>query len=238
MVYDTDVLIDDNGEFIYFEGKVSKFIYSKKNNSLIGANITSIELVDKFYKTEFRNLIDSLQNEYFNLYKKKIPREYLIIFSPLSKNEALKNYENLKLGFPVRFKVLKRFDKTKKRSMFSACDTEYYKKSVKDDPPKFVKQLPGIYTGKTYISLDDLNLKSDELLKLLDNIAKRSSIDEIFNFNSHIKVWLFNHIQQVKKQEYERECKILEEKKKREYEETSNALAIALDNIKNCLPST
>ena len=62
------LLIDDNGEFIYFIGRINKFIYSNKNNKLIGANIVSVELEDKFYKNEFKKLIESLQNEYFNIY--------------------------------------------------------------------------------------------------------------------------------------------------------------------------
>lgn len=233
MVYDTEFLIDDNGEFIYFIGKLNKFIYSKKNDSLIGANIASIELVDKFYKAEFKKLIDSLQNEYFSLYNKKIPREYLIVFSPVSKNPNIKNFENLNMGFPVKFKISKRFDKTKKRTMFSACDIEFYRKSIKDDPPKFIKQLPGIYTGKTYISRDDLTLNNTDLYALLDNIAQRTSLSDILKFNDHIKYWLTKHIELIKQQEYEKECKLLEEKKKREYEQSSSALLEALDNIQN-----
>ena len=132
---------------------------------------------------------------------KRIPREYLIIFSPVSKNPNIKNFENLKLGFPVKFKVSKRFDKTKKREVFSACDIEFYRRTIKDDPPTFNKQLPGIYTGNTYISRDDLNLNSVDLLKLLDNISNRTSLDDILKFNNHIKLWLSKHIQLIKKQE-------------------------------------
>ena len=233
MVYDTDLLIDDNGEFIYLQGRLTKFIYSKMNNNIIGANIISIELIDKFYKTEFKSLIDNLQNEYFNLYKKKIPREQLIIFAPISKNQLLKNYENLKLGFPVKFKISKNFNKAKKTMMYRAAEVEYYTKSLKDDPPKFIKQLPGIYNGKTFIPREELSLGSIDLLNLLDTISKKSSLEEILKFNNHIKLWLKAHIQEMKRREYERECKLIEEKKRREFEESSSALLEALDNIQN-----
>ena len=242
MAFQTNFMIDDNGEFIYFTGNLTKFIYSKKNNNLIGANISHIELVDKFYKNEFKEIISNLQTEYNNIYNKKIPREYLIIFAPTVHNSNIKNFENLRPNFQVKFKISTKFDKTKKRTVYNACEVEHYRKTLKDEPPKFLKQPPGIYTGKEYISTEDLNIDNPALLKLLDQISEKSSLDSILVMNNYVKKWLSSNIQRVKKREYEIECKLLEEKKKKEYEDSSAALIEALENIesiyKQCLETS
>ena len=233
MAFQTNFMIDDNGEFIYFTGNLTKFIYSKKNNNLIGANISHIELVDKFYKNEFKELIGNLQTEYNNIYNKKTPREYLIIFAPTIHNSNIKNFENLKVNFQVKFKISKRFDKTKNKICYNACEVEHYRRSLKEDPPKFIKQLPGIYTGKEYISKEDLNINNGELLKLLDQIAENSSFESILEINNHVKQWLSNKIERIKKHELEEEVKRLQRQKKEEYEQSSAVLVGAIDNIEN-----
>ena len=62
MSFKTKPILDSNNEFIYFTGKISKHIFSKNNDNMIGVNINDLKVYDKFYKDECLQLIKKLQN--------------------------------------------------------------------------------------------------------------------------------------------------------------------------------
>ena len=56
MSFNTKPLLDSQHEFIYFTGKISKHVLSKKDEKLIGVNV-NISDADKFYKDEFNMIV-------------------------------------------------------------------------------------------------------------------------------------------------------------------------------------
>ena len=63
MSFNTKPLLDSQHEFIYFTGKISKHVLSKKDEKLIGVNVNDIRVLDKFYKDEFNMIVQKLQKK-------------------------------------------------------------------------------------------------------------------------------------------------------------------------------
>lgn len=239
MSFNTNPIVDSNSEFIYFTGKISKHVLSKQNNNIIGVNINDLKVFDNFYKEEGIVFMKSLQDKNVKLYKKKIPRPFLILFAPKSLNKNINNLENFPLDTYIKFKVERGIKKTKDKEeyIYNASDLEMYKTHNKNIEKKYGT---GIFIDSKFKSINELSFKSPELINLLDKIYDTNSgdIDTILNLNTLINKWLSKGIEIQKQQEYETERKILESKKKAEVKETSDALIKALQSVKSIYGET
>jgi hypothetical protein len=239
MSFNTKPLLDSNKEFIYFTGKIAKHILSKKNNAIIGVNINDLKVLDKFYREEGQQFFNKLQNKNLTLYKKEVPRPYLVLFAPKAINKSLNNIEKYPVGTYIKFKVEQGYktDKDKKNEIFNATDIEYFVAHPQNIEKKYGT---GIFINSKFTPIDELSFKSPELIKLLDSLMdnKTVDIDNILSLNSLINKWLSKGIELQKKQEYEIEIKQLESIKKDEIKKTSEALVKALQSVKSIYVDT
>tara|TARA_B100001093_G_C26751441_1_gene981336 strand:+ start:530 stop:1258 length:729 start_codon:yes stop_codon:yes gene_type:complete len=238
MSFKTKPILDSNNEFIYFTGKISKHIFSKNNDNMIGVNINDLKVYDKFYKDECLQLIKKLQNKNVKLYKKEIPRPYLVLFAPKAVNKDL-SVNKYPIGTYVKFIVEQghKIVKDKKDQIFNVTNLEVdtsHKKNIEK------KYGTGIFINSKFTPIDELSFKSPILISLLDKVYDNNTgdIDHILNLNTLINKWLSKGIEHQKKQEYEIERKKLESKKKDEVKQTSEALVKALQSVKTIYNET
>tara|TARA_B100000575_G_scaffold292744_1_gene301964 strand:+ start:97 stop:831 length:735 start_codon:yes stop_codon:yes gene_type:complete len=231
MAFDTKYLLDDNKDFIYFTGKISKHIMSKKTQKLIGVNINDLVVFDKFNKNEAKDLLSKLQEENFKIAKKEIPRPYLVLFAPKVVNRSLETIDKFPVGTYIKFKISYGYHKEKKKKIYNAADLEYYKEHSKNIEKRYGT---GIFINSKFTPIDQITFKSDVLIQLLDKIYDNQmvDIDNILSLNSLINNWLAKGIEVQKRKEYEEERKKLELSKKEEAEESSKALVEALQSVK------
>ncbi len=231
MTSTSNVLLDCDQEFIYFTGKISKHISSKKDNKLIGVNINDLAVHDKFHRGEGMQFIKEIQAETKKYTKKETPRPYLIVFAPKVINKSLENIEKYPVGTYVKFKVSSGFNEQKKKKYFNASDLEYcreHQSNVKE------RRGTGILINSHFIPLDKLTFKSAELIELLDKVYDNQThdVNTILSLNMLINKWLSKGIESQKRKEYEEERAQLEKIKKAEAVESSKALLKALKSVK------
>ena len=70
----SNVLLDCEQEFIYFTGKISKHILSKKDEKVIGTNINDLQVYDKFHRGEGKKFLSEIQDENEKISKKETPK--------------------------------------------------------------------------------------------------------------------------------------------------------------------
>lgn len=239
MSFNTKPLLDSQHEFIYFTGKISKHVLSKKDEKLIGVNVNDIRVLDKFYKDEFSMIVQKLQKKNVKLYKKEIPRPFLILFAPKTLNRCLENIDKYPVDTYVKFKVDMGHKKIKdkKEEIINVADMELY-----DNHPKNIEKKygTGIFINSKFTPVEDLEFNSPALISLLDKIydSKSKDINDILSLNKLINKWLAKGIELQKKKEYEIERMKLENKKKEEVKQTSEALVKALQSVKSIYDET
>lgn len=227
----SNVLLDCEQEFIYFTGKISKHITSKKDEKVIGTNINDLQVYDKFHKGEAKKFLSEIQEENKKISKKETPRPYLIIFAPKVINRSLENIEKFPVGTYVKFKVSSGYNEQKKKKYFNALDIEYCKDHQTNTKER---RGTGIMVNSHFVSLDELTFKSKPLLDLLDKVYdnQEHDVETILSLNLLINKWLSKGIESQKKREYEEERARLEKIKKAEAVESSKALLKALNSVK------
>lgn len=233
-----EFIMDSNHEFVYFTGKISKHILSKTDdNYLIGVNINDIRAKDIFYKDECKVITDILQTQNQKTYKKTVPRPYLVVFAPKSVNKRLQAIDKYAIGTYVQFKISKGFNTVKDKISISAHDLDI---STQHASAKDKKYGTGIFVNSKFVSVNNLSFKDDDLIRLLDVIHEKNEgdVDNILIINHLINKWLAKGIESKKRKEYEEECKKLELLKKNEVKQTSDALHLALQNVKDIYKQT
>lgn len=239
MSFSTKYLLDQNKEFIYFTGKISKHIISKKTDKLIGANINDLVVYDKFNRNEAIDLYEKLRNEIDTTKdkKKEIPRAYLILFAPKIINTALEDINKFPIGTYVKFKISYGYNKLKNRVSYSASELEYYKEHKKNIEKRYGT---GLFFDSKFIPIENIHFNSEVLIKFLDKIYEKQnvSLDNILSLNTLINSWIAKGIRVQKHKEYEEERLKLELSKKKEAEQSSEALIEALESVKNIYRGT
>ena len=239
MTFNTKPLLDSQHEFIYFTGKISKHVVSKKDEKLIGVNVNDIQVLDKFYKDEFSMIVTKLQKKNLTLYKKKIPRPFLILFAPKTLNRCLENIDKYPVNTYVKFKVDMGHKKIKdkKEEIINVADMEIYDNHYRNTEKIYGT---GIFINSKFTSIEDLEFNSPILISLLDKIydLKSKDINDILNLNKLINKWLAKGIELQKGKEYEIERVKLENKKREEVKQTSEALVKALQSVKSIYDET
>ena len=231
MTSTSNILLDCNQEFIYFTGKVSKHILSKKEKKLIGVNINDLAVHDKFHKGEAQQFIKEIQTETKKYAKKDTPRPYLLVFAPKVINRSLDKIDKYPVGTYVKFKVSSGYNEQKKKKFFNASDLEYCREHQSNVNER---RGTGIMVNSHFIPLDQLSFKSKPLLELLDKVYDNQThdVDTILSLNLLINKWLSKGIESQKRKEYEEERAQLEKIKKAEAVESSKALLKALRSVK------
>ena len=97
-----------------------------------------------------------------------------------------------------------------------------------------------IFINSKFTSVEDLEFNSPALISLLDKIydSKSKDVNDILSLNKLINKWLAKGIELQKKKEYEIERIKLENKKKEEVKQTSEALVKALQSVKSIYDET
>ncbi len=228
---------DSNGEPIKFIGEISKKVYSKKNNNLIGVNINNITITDNFYQEEYKNFISKMRNDFKKEYKKPIQRQHLVVFAPKIRNYELDNIDKFEIGTPVIYTVSSKIDQEKKKENFTVHNIKlYYSKETKNT--NLVNSMDnGIHYKKNYIPVDKLTLSDENLHNLLGVVNLNSNFNDIVKLQSLINSWIADYMKKNKMEEYAKECKRIEELKKNELEESKNSLQKAIDNMQNVYKS-
>ncbi len=230
-----DIITDSNGEHIRFLGNISKKIYSKKTEKFIGVNLNNITMPDNFYMDDYKSLINKLQKNFTNLYKKKAKRDQLIIFAPKVINYQLDKENTYDIDSKVTFAVSIKTDK--ETTTFNAHSIKLYNSKETLNTDKVNSMKNGIVYNKEYIDVENLKLDNTKLENLLNVIFKRSDFNDVMKLQTLINSWISIHIQKTKKIEYEKECKKIEEKKEQELEVSKNSLQQAIQNIENVYKS-
>ena len=239
MSFSTKYLLDENKEFIYFTGKISKHVISKKTEKLIGANINDLVVYDKFNRNEAIDLYEKLRNEIDTTKdkKKEVPRPYLILFAPKIINTALEDISKFPLGTYVRFKISYGYNKSKNRVSYSASELEYFKEHKKNIEKRYGT---GLFLDSKFIPIENIDFNSEVLTRFLDRIYEKQdvTIDNILSLNTLINSWIAKGIRVQKNKEYEEERLKLELSKKQEAEQSSEELIEALQSVKDIYRDT
>ena len=226
-------LKDSNGESIRFLGTISKKIYSKKTNKLIGININNVTITDRFYLEDYNKLINRMQKDFVKQYKRKSQRSSLILFAPKIKNYQLDNINLYDINTQVTFTVSSRYDKEKDRDMFNANDLKIHYSKETENTNLVNSMNNGIICNKEYIPVEKLKLNDKKLHVLLDKIYSNSEFEDIMEVQSLINIWISKYMKQAKKDEYEKECRKIENEKKNELEKSEKSLQKVFENIKS-----
>lgn len=237
MIY--DFIKDSNGDPIKFIGVVSKYVTSKKNNNLIGININNITITDNFYQDEYKTFINTMRTEFKKEYKKTIARQNLVVFAPRIRNYELDNINDFSVGTPVIFQISNKLDKEKNKHNFTVHNVKVYYSKENKNTTLVNSMDTGIHYKKNYVSVKNITLSDDRLINVLAEINKNSSFQDIVKLQNSMNEWIAEYMQRNKMEEYEKECKRIEEIKKQELEQSKNSLQKAIDNMqsvyKNCL---
>lgn len=245
MPLDKEYVLDDIGNYITFCGKVSKIV--KKDDTILGGNITNICCVsaeDQEYET---SVLKEIQKDNVAHYKKKVPRRLLLLFFVWRLNPRVHHVDADDLVDQTVFFNVSKFKHAGKDryvynadhvrvsvddmsgsgiEQFSDSSDSYRNKLLGGGAPKNAgaTSLAVVNHMGEVISVNDLEPGEPAVMDILKSVFRKSSLDQIQKFQSLIDEWLSFDVERRKKEEYQRECKILEEQKREEVKTATDTL--------------